>query len=271
MVDQYINCPHCGKRIPLTEAFTHDIEEKLRKEFDLEATRKDRDLQKTLEARESEFAVRLTKEKAKFLRQAKKEAEESISAELSDLKSELEKKAKQLKDAERKELDFLKRQHELDERERTIKLDTERILTKERNKIWEQASSKALEDHQLKDREKDQQLTEMRKQIEDLRRKAEQGSQQAQGEALEIELEELLRYTFRTDDIEPISKGTKGGDLVQRVTPTPGINCGSILWEAKHTRAWSDAWVDKLKDDQRQAKADLSVLVTSALPKTING
>lgn len=271
MADQYITCPHCGKRVPLTEAFTHDIEEKLRKEFDSEAKRKEKEFEKAYEAQQKEYDDKLDREKAKLARQAKKEAEESISTELADLKSELEKKSKQLKDAEKKELEFLKRQRELDERERTIKLDTERTLARERKKIWDEASSKAVEEHQFKDREKDQQLTEMRKQIEELKRKAEQGSQQAQGEALELELEELLRLTFRSDNVDPVSKGVKGGDVIHRVNSSSGgSSCGSILWEAKRTKAWSDAWIDKLKDDQRQAKCDLSVIVTSVLPKGIN-
>lgn len=271
MADQYITCPHCGKRIQLTEAFTHDIEEKLRKEFDYEANRKEKEFEKAYAAQQKEYDEKLDHEKARLAKQAKKEAEESISTELADLKSELEKKSRQIKDAEKKELEFLKRERELEERERTIKLDTERTIAIERKKIWEEASSKAIEEHQFKDREKDQQLNDMRKQIEELKRKSEQGSQQAQGEALELELEELLRSTFRSDDVEPVSKGVKGGDVIHHVNSSSGGgSCGSILWEAKRTKAWSDSWIDKLKDDQRQAKCDLSVIVTSVLPKSIN-
>lgn len=186
------------------------------------------------------------------------------------MRTELEKKSKQIKDSEKKELDILKRERDLDDRERTIKLETERTLAKERKKVWDEASVKALEEHQLKDREKDEQLKDMRKQIEELKRKAEQGSQQAQGEALELELEELLRSTFRSDDVEPVSKGIKGGDVIQHVKSSSGGNCGSILWEAKHTKAWSESWLVKLKDNQRQSKYDLAVIVTSVLPKGTN-
>jgi hypothetical protein len=270
MADQSITCPHCGKRIQLSEAITHDIEEKLRKDFEAESKRKDKEFEKAFDAQQKEFDEKLNKEKAKLERQARKAAEESVSTELADLKSELEKKSKQLKDAEKKELELLKKQRELDELERTIKLDTERTLARERKTIWDEASSKALEEHQLKDREKDEQLADLRRQIEELRRKSEQGSQQAQGEALELELEELLRSTFRLDDIEPVSKGTKGGDVIQRVNWSPGSNCGSILWEAKRTKSWSDGWIDKLKNDQRQAKVDLAVIVSSVLPKGLN-
>ncbi|MGC8653251.1 MAG: DUF2130 domain-containing protein [Candidatus Kryptoniota bacterium] len=270
MAEQYITCPHCGKRIQLTEAFTHDIEERLRKEFDLEAKRKEKEFEKAFEAQQKEYEAKLDRERTKLINQAKKEAEELVSTELADLKSEVEKKENQLKEARKKELELLRKQHEIDEREKSIELEIERTLARERKKIWEEAASKAVEEHQLKDREKDEQLAEMRKQIEELKRKAEQGSQQAQGEALELELEELLRSSFRTDDIEPVSKGVRGGDVIHRVNTSSGSRCGSILWEAKRTKAWSDVWIDKLKDDQRQGKFDLAVIVSSVLPKGIN-
>ncbi|MGA7161992.1 MAG: DUF2130 domain-containing protein [Bacteroidota bacterium] len=270
MPDQSITCPHCGKRIPLSEAITHDIADKLKKEFEADSKRKEKEFEKAFETQQNAYDEKLNKERAKLERAARKEAEESVSTELADLKTELERKSKQVKDAEKKELDFLKRQRDLDDKERTLKLETERTLAKERKKIWDEASSKSLEEHQLKDREKDNQLSEMRKQIEELKRKAELGSQQAQGEALELELEELLRSTFRQDDVDAVSKGVKGGDVIQKVNSSSGSNCGSILWEAKRTKAWSDSWLDKLKDDQRQAKSDLAVIVSSVLPKGIN-
>lgn len=270
MAEQYVTCPNCGKRIQLSEAITHDIEEKLKKDFEAEAKRKDKEFEKAFDAQQKEFDEKLSREKTKLERQARKEAEESVSTELADLKTELDKKSKQVKEAEKKELEFLKRQRELDERERTLKLETERTLARERKKVWDEASAKVLEEHQLKDREKDQQLAEMKKKIDELRRKAEQGSQQAQGEALELELEELLRSTFRLDDVDPVSKGVKGGDVIQKVDSSSGSSCGYILWEAKRTKAWSDGWIDKLKNDQRQAKCDLAVVVSSVLPKGIN-
>ncbi len=269
MAHEYITCPHCGKKIELTEAFTHDIEEKLRKEFDSEVKRKEKEFQEAFEAQQKEFDEKLNLEKAKLESQARKEAEESISTELADLKSEIEKKNKQLKEAQKKELEFLKKQRELDEREQSIKLEIERTLAAERKKIWDEASAKMNEEHQLKDREKDQLIAELKKQAEEFKRKAEQGSQQAQGEALELELEDLLRSSFPLDEIDPVSKGVRGGDVIHRVKSPSGGNCGSILWEAKRTKAWSDGWIEKLKDDQRQAKCELAVIVSSALPKGI--
>jgi hypothetical protein len=107
----------------------------------------------------------------------------------------------------------------------------------------------------------------MTRQIEDLRRKAEQGSQQLQGEAQELELEALLRQKFPRDLLEPVPKGEFGGDLVQRVVGPAGQICGTILWEAKRTKNWSDGWLGKLREDQRAAKADIALIVSHALPK----
>ena len=270
MPDQYITCPHCGKQIPLSDAITHDIEERLKKAFDTESKRKEQEFKKAFDEQQKGYEEKLKQKQAKLAQQAKKEAEESVSTKLTDLNTELEKKSKQLKDAEKKELDFLKRERELEERERTLKLETERTLSRERKKIWNEAVSKTLEEHQLKDREKDQQLTDMKKQIEELKRKAEQGSQQVQGEVLELELEEALRSNFPTDDIEAVAKGVKGGDVIHRIITSSESNCGVILWEAKHTKAWSDAWLDKVKEDQRQAKAEIAIIVSAVLPKGIN-
>ena len=122
------------------------------------------------------------------------------------------------------------------------------------------------ERHRLKDAEKDKQLTDMRNKIDELQRKAEQSSQQSQGEVLELELEDVLKAEFPLDDIEPVAKGVRGADVLQIVKNQSGKICGKILWETKRTKNWSDSWIQKLKDDQREAKADISVLISEALP-----
>jgi hypothetical protein len=117
--------------------------------------------------------------------------------------------------------------------------------------------------------EKEVQIAGMQRQIEELRRKAEQGSQQLQGEALELELESLLRGRFPRDLIEPVPKGEFGGDVLHRVLGPSEQLCGTILWESKQTKNWSDGWLAKLRDDQRSAKADIALIVSSALPKGV--
>ncbi len=109
----------------------------------------------------------------------------------------------------------------------------------------------------------------MQKQIEELKRRAEQGSQQLQGEVQELELETLLKTKFPRDTIEPVPKGEHGGDVLQRVLGPLGQICGTILWESKRTKNWSDGWLAKLRDDQRTAKAEIAVIVSQVLPKDI--
>jgi hypothetical protein len=131
----------------------------------------------------------------------------------------------------------------------------------------EDAHKQFADEHQLKDAEKERQLSDLRRQIEDLKRKAEQGSQQAQGEAGEDALEATLRANFPFDDISGIGQGVRGGDIHQIVFDQRGTRCGAIVWECKNTKAFSDGWIPKLKDDQRLLQADLAVIATSAMPR----
>lgn len=117
--------------------------------------------------------------------------------------------------------------------------------------------------------EKEQTIAAMQKQIEDLKRRAEQGSQQLQGEVQELELENLLRMKFPFDAIEPVPKGEFGGDVLHRVIGSGGQIGGTLLWEFKRTKNWSDAWLVKLRDDQRAAKAEVAVIVSHTLPKGV--
>jgi hypothetical protein len=107
----------------------------------------------------------------------------------------------------------------------------------------------------------------MQRQIEDLKKKSEQGSQQLQGEAFELQLEDMLRRQFPMDTIQPVAKGELGADLLQVVTTASGSTAGTILWEVKRTRNWSEAWLPKLRADQRAANADVALIVSEALPK----
>ncbi len=259
MPEQVITCPKCGTKIPLSDAFTHEIEEKLHAQLELEMKKKDREHQEAL-----------VRERARLEQQAKRHAEEASAVELKDMKDQLEEKSRQLESARQQELDLRKGKRELEERERNITLELDRKLDAERKRIWEEAGRKLAEDQRLKEAEKDKQLSDMRRQIEELKRKSELTSQQAQGEVLELELETILAQNFRSDGIEPVAKGVRGADIVQRVRDEAGRQCGTIIWESKRTKAWSDAWVQKLKDDQRAAKAELAVIVSAVLPKDVN-
>ena len=142
-----------------------------------------------------------------------------------------------------------------------------RKLDEERIRLVAETQARLGEQHRLKDAEKERQLADMRKQIEDLKRKAEQGSQQVQGEAGEQELEASLRMAFPCDEFTPIAQGLRGADLHQIVIDGRGARSGAILWECKNAKNWSEGWIAKLKEDQRALRAEVAVLVTASLPR----
>lgn len=258
MDDKFIMCPKCGNQIELTEAITHQFEEALRRDFD-----------RALQAKDKEFDERLAEESAQLEKQAKERAEESVTVELKDLRAQLDERSQQLDAARKQELDLRKRQRELEEREKGQDLELARKLDEERQKIWQEAAAKNSEQHLLQIREKDLQMAQLREQIEELKKHADQGPQNRQGEAQELALEDTLRDVFRHDAIEPVAKGKKGADVLQRVITATGRGVGAILWESKRTRTWGGDWIAKLKDDQRAAAAELAVIVSETLPEGV--
>ena len=145
-------------------------------------------------------------------------------------------------------------------------LEMQKRLANEEQKIREDAQKEASESQRLKLAEKDKQLEAAKKQVEEMQRKLNQGSQQLQGEILELDLEEALTNEFRDDEIAPVEKGVKGADVKQTVKSPLGMTCGVILWETKRTKNWTEGWVPKLKDDMRSAKANIPVIVSEILP-----
>ena len=164
---------------------------------------------------------------------------------------------------------LMRKQRELDDAKRELDLTVEKKIQEGLSSAREQAQKEAEDKLNLKVMEKEQTITAMQKQIEDLKRRAEQGSQQLQGEVQELVLEDLLKAKFPHDTIEPVPKGEHGGDILHRVCGPLGQPCGTILWESKRTKNWSDGWLSKLRDDQRTAKAEVAVIVTQALPKGV--
>ncbi len=243
MQDPTITCPNCGSSIHLTESLAAPLirarEAQLEKQA-LEKARKTVDLDLAARARET-----------------------------AELKSLLESREKKLAEAQAAQADLIRKQRELDDAKREFALTVEKRVQTELKTLREAARTEAEQALGLKLQEKDEQLASMQRQIEALRRKAEQGSQQLQGEAQELALEALLRQKFPGDLIEPVPKGEIGADLLHRVIGPAGQLCGTLLWEAKRTKNWSDTWLPKLRADQRTARADLALLVSQALPKNL--
>lgn len=291
-----ITCPYCKREIPLDEVLTHQIKEKIQKEFNEELTKreselklkedaitkKEKELQKIKKEQEKEleqirdklekdFFERLIKEKKKIEESTKKKVLEESEIEIKNLQNELEEKKNKIKDFQNMELKLREEKRKIEEEKQNLELEVARKLDAEREKIKEDIEKKVNEQHKFKDLEKEKLIDAMKNQIEELKRKVEQGSQQLQGEVLEIELEEILKSSFRHDRILPVPKGMRGADVMQIVCTPSGQQCGTIIWESKRTKAWSDSWIDKLKEDQREAKADIAVIVSVTLPKDITG
>lgn len=211
----------------------------------------------------------LSQERKKLEAEAKKRAEEAVSVEVKDMREQLREHQEKLQKAEEAELALRKRERELEQKERSVELETARRIAAERQKVEEETAKRLEEEHRLKDAEKDKKLQDAIKANEELRRKLQQGSQQAQGEVLELQIEELIETNFLGDRIEPVPKGVNGADVIHRVYSRRGDGCGVIVWESKRTKVWSDSWIQKLKDDLRLVKGDVAVLVSEALPKGV--
>ena len=255
-----ITCPKCGEPIPLTKTLRADIESSLKREFERTLTARERELQRAYETQIEE--ARTTAEKA-----AAKRAERRLASDVADLKQQLKEQTDALETARQQERELRKRERALEKEKTELELAVARTLDAERATLVADAQQRLAEEHRLKDAEKDRQLSDLRQQIDDLRRRADVGSQQLQGESAEGELESMLRERFPTDAISGIGQGVRGADIHQVVCDARGGRSGSILWECKNTRHWSDGWVAKLKEDQRACRADVAILVSAALPK----
>ncbi|MGK5084119.1 DUF2130 domain-containing protein [Bdellovibrionota bacterium FG-1] len=283
MAENTIECPKCHHTFSVADALSADIEEKLSRKFQKAAEKKDAELEKLQEGLQKEKQAiakkqadldklvedKLNIQKIALEKKIKDEIQSKNKVELEDLKAQNLEKSKRIEESQKFELELRKKSRALEEKEKGIELELQRKFDSEKLKIEEDVSKKLAEDQRLKTAEKDKQLDDMRRQIEDLKRKAEQGSQQSQGEILEIEIESALKTLFPIDQIDPVPKGMRGGDIIQKVITSSGQHAGTVIWETKRTKSWIDGWIDKLKDDQRAISAEFAVIVTQALPKDV--
>lgn len=245
-----IKCKYCGKELEITEALQHHLVEKALSE---QSIRHKKELEEKEKQAEQIAFQRLQKDfeyQIKLLQKEKdeeKERNKKLLKQLEDLSEEI--RALRRKDEER-DLEMKKQIFEREEKTR------------------EEARKKFLEEHELKDREKDKKLADMLKQIDELKAKAQQSSQQTQGEVMELELEDTLRKKFPNDILSEVKKGIRGADVLQEVIDKKGRKCGLILWESKNAQ-WSETWIKKLREDQREAKAQTAVLVLANPPDDI--
>lgn len=246
-----IKCKKCGAEIEVTQAFQHQIEEQIRSRLGED------------HAKEMESLKKETEEKVK-----KKVAEE-LQLQIKD--AENEKKELRIKNQElgNQLLDLNKLIRELKTKDEQRQLEMEKKLNEVAEKMKEDLAKRYTQEYRLKELEKDKKIHDMELLVEELKRKAQQGSMQTQGEVMELDLESFLHEAFPHDEITPVEKGVTGADVRQIVKTSLGTECGVILWESKRTKAWSDEWLSKLKKDLRAETANIPVIITQTMPKEI--
>jgi hypothetical protein len=290
LTDLTISCPNCDHEIPLTESLAAPLLSKAKREFEVAAAQKDREIAAreaaireqagTLETAQASIdatvATKLAAERQRIVGEEAAKAKQRAAAdleaktnELAELQGVLKERDRKLADAQKAEAVFRQKERELEDAKRELTLNVQKGISAGLDSERAKAKQEVEEALGLRVKEKEEQIAGMQRQIEELKRKAEQGSQQLQGEVLELELESLLKAKFPFDVFEPVGKGEFGGDLVQRVVNAAGVPCGTILWEMKRTKAWGGDWIAKLKEDQRRAKSDVAIIVSTALPKGV--
>jgi hypothetical protein len=290
MSEPTITCPKCGQEIKLTESLAAPLIASTRRDYEQRLAQKDADVAKREQLiKDREAAVARQKESIDQQVQDKLKAErqqialeESKKAKLS-FANDLEQRAKEvaelnevlkqrnakLAEAQQAQADLIRKQRELDDAKREMELTIEKRIQESLGKTREQAKKEAEELLSLKVLEKEQTIASLKKNVDELTRRIEQGSQQMQGEVQELQLESLLAGKFPLDRIEPVPKGEHGGDILHRVITPNAAACGTILWESKRTKNWSPSWLPKLREDQRAARAEIAIIVSVALPEGV--
>ena len=295
MSEPTIQCPKCHTEFKLNESLaapliasvTRDYEKRLAEQSSVFATKESalRDKERLIEQAQSQLNEQVAQRVSEQVKSAREtiateeaskakllanEAIETAKKESESLKEVLKAQDEKLAEAQRAQADFMKKQRELDESKRELDLTIEKRVGESLSLVRDTAKKEAEDAQKLKLLEKDQALLSMQKKIEELKQKADQGSQQLQGEVQELDLEQSLQTKFPFDQISPVSKGELGADVIQRVVNAQAQDCGVILWESKRTRNWSDGWLAKLREDQRNCKAEIAIIVSQALPKDVN-
>lgn len=250
-----IKCPYCHKSFPMDQAISHELKEKMMVEQRKELDEQKKKLNEEARVwRESQMA------------RLKEKAKEEMDLQLKDKSNELEELRKQNKALQEQLLEINKMMRQIKNDNENKRIEMEKRLLEAEEKIRGEEKKKMDEEYKLKILEKDKKLDDAMKMVEEYKRKLEQGSQQLQGEVLELELENTMKRSFPYDEIKEVPKGVRGADILQVVKNSYGREVGTIVWELKRTKAWSEGWVAKLKEDQRTLKADLAVIVTQVLP-----
>jgi hypothetical protein len=280
-----VKCPSCGFGFPIEEVMAEEYKKELRikmmdytRQKEEEYRKKDEEFLSKERQQQAAFEQRLNNEKKQLQQTLEDNLRKTISQDFENqlvlLKNSAAETEEKLKLSRQKELEFLQRESQLKQKEEEMELAVQRKLQEQRNELTDQIRKQEAERHSIKDTEYQLKVKELEKQLDDqkkladeMKRKAEQGSMQLQGEAQELILEELLRNYFPFDIISEVGKGVRGADCVQTVRNQFGQECGRIIYESKRTNAFSMDWIEKLKKDMRSMGVDVAVIVTQCYPK----
>jgi hypothetical protein len=261
-----IKCPNCGSDVPLTDVIENQVEQQLQLRLKANADEAAAEKAEALKAQEAELRVAFTAENEAREAELRERAAAEVATDLADLQARVEEQDTALKKAQEQELEFRREKRKLEQERAALDLEVTRRVDSGLKQVAAEAAQQANEEHRLKLHEKDVQLEQMKRQIKELQESSEQMRAGLRGEVLERDLEDVLRERFFDDRIEPIKSGVKGADVVQVVRSRRGQECGSILWESKRAKAWSNAWISKVKEDQAEKRADVAVIVSTVLP-----
>jgi hypothetical protein len=265
-----IKCPNCQHEFEATDAFRDEVQRDLNEKAKKWQLQKEEEFKKKEDAIRNELNEALVKQKLSIEETVKKSITNDYENKLKVLSETNIQNEEKLKAARDKELEFLRKEQELKTKEAELEINLQKKLNAERGTLMETITKQEEEKNSLKLKEFQKQIEDQKKLIDEMQRKAEQGSMQLQGEVQELALEELLKATFPFDTIEEVGKGVKGADCVQHVRNSSGQICGKIIFESKRTKAFTNEWIEKLKIDMRAQTADIAVIVTETMPKDMD-
>ncbi len=273
MITNLTTCPNCGTQFDAGAALQKHLEIELKKRSEeqekanlvkIEEIKKQAAEEKKLfeqEEKKKMWAIALT--------EAQKRSEEKSSVQIQALKEENDNKQKLILESRAKELEYLKKEQELNNKQEMMKVDLQKQILEKTKEIEESAKKKKDEEFEMVKKEFEKKLETQMNLVKEMQRKAEQGSMQLQGEVQELAIEQILLQAFPYDEIEEVKKGQRGADAIQTVINEYGQVCGKIIFESKRTQNFGGDWIEKLKTDQREVGAEIAVLVTQTLPKEI--
>jgi hypothetical protein len=267
MDQMHVKCPHCSEYFELGEAFQQDMEKELRAKLKVQQQQMEQVWQKKFTAREEVRNQETAQLKAKIEAEAQKKAQDVFTVEMSEIKEQLAVREKQVAESRKMEADLRRQKREVEDKGKELELELLRRLEEETVQARAKLAREMDDKYRLRVADKDRELGTLKAQVDELNRKIELGSQQSQGEVLEQDLEARLRADFPMDTFTSVGQGVRGADIIQTVIMPDGRMAGKILWETKRTKAWTDTWIHKVKEDLQACKADIPVIVSLTVPK----